>query len=418
MKSILLIIILFTAFLDIHAQYSLTGKQYVDSTKITPMEIGQNYYKGFGNTIRVYQQISDSILPKISVTDVNIMTWAVAYKNIIADVRTAFPYADLAVSKRYDILIGYNHLFVHDRLTNENHFRDFYTDTVKYHSGFILNDSLLYLSSIYNYHPLNAFPGAHMAIFNLRTNRFTKSIAIPFQGILLSHMINSWDLVQHEQIYLVHPLSGKLSRYNKNLEFIDSFHLDIPWQNKPKNLAYQNRTDSFVYRLYANLSQSMRLYGPDSIRNNRKLDPWHGLSGEFMDSVTRTARNHHEYIEKILAINDSTLLVSVCRPGYQLNFRDIYWYNISTRKVIAKNEHWTCSKQDSLSKPEDFFVVDPINSKPFMPYFYGNKIYSRAFYNPALFKSGPKREQSEIFYNDILKHNYRWRILEYTFSSR
>lgn len=391
-------------------RYQLTGRQYHDSIAIPDYD-GLSFIKGYQETVRVYNKVPDSMSSRLTITDLNINSFSKIASFSITDSRINFSYMDILATKERDIFIGNNCMYIYNRAKKTSDFIE--KDTVMYDRGYSLNDSLILLSSIFNYHPLDGFPGVHLTVFNLNNKKIIKHIKKKFYGIALSHMINDWVYCKNENIYVVQPLSGNIYKFNNELNLVDSSTIPIRWDSIARNTKYQDSTNFVIYRNYFSTTELVNNYGADSVKRNRKFSVWKLSTKEFIHNIIKQTRENYEYIEKIIPFDDSTVIVSVSRPGYNLKYRDVYYYNPEKNMITGRYEKWLCGREDTLNVPEDFFSVDIINSNPYMPFFYKNKAYALAVYNPLLFVSGTRKNLSEILYNSIVNQNYVWRVLEY-----
>jgi len=399
--------------------YSWTGKCFKDST-ITIEEPHKYYYKGYEDHIRVYIRLSADSKCSLIIKDINLHTLTCEKTDSICDDTCNFFYHDFIPTTNYDIIIGNNRLYIHDRQTQKNFFVDNNraaslnnTTQCYYNKGYLVNDSVACLYNIYSYHPFDGFPGLHLNLYNLHQKKFIKDTEYVFPGVALSPMINKWAYANDRNIFVVTPLTGILYKYNFELKLIDSIRIPIKWLSYEKNVAYQNHMDTLVYKDWDILHNVYMKYGHDSGLKRPELINSKVQTKDFISDVINNTRSNYEYIEKLVPYNDSIIIITMSKPGYALNYRDLLFYNINTNSIITEKIKWSCSGQDTLTKFEDFFSIGISNSEPNTPYFYGKQIFSPTPYNPLLYKNGSADSLKRNIFHDELKNKYQWYLLEY-----
>ena len=393
--------------------YTYNGREFLDSDLFSYNEDYGSYNKGYDDHMRLYNIRYDSARVELLVKDVSLNQLKLTTVDTIVDSRLDFFHNDILATDNYDVLLGNSKMFIYDRASKDVDF--IVHDSIQYENINYINDSLVLLTSVFNYHPLNDFPGLHLTLYNIQTKNIIRHVVKKFNGIALSHMIRQWQLVNKNGIYIVNPLSGKLYKYNFDLDVVDTTYIPVNWVNAKANIEYESQLDSIIYANYSTVNARSTKYGKDSVRKNRSLNVWKVGSRDNINSIIKTTRSEYEYIEKLIHYNDSVIIVTVSRPGYDLQYRDVLFYNVNTNSLMSVNEKWRCGKPLTINKLEEFFVVDLINSNTWMPYFHDDKVYSTTSYNTSVFRQGSQKEVDKLFAKDVIKNKFRCKILEYSY---
>lgn len=405
--------------IDICAQnYTATGSYFLDNGQVKVEELNKYFWKGNKDVFRLYHMITDSVSVVTIVKDIDLNTMAVVRTDTITDVGVNFFHRDIIVHKDYDIILGNSRMYIYNRKKRKGVYKDFNQyggQNFFFDKGYVVNDSLILLYDIYDFHPFSGLPGIYLNAFNVNTGEFVLHKKAKFPGVGLSYMAVNWGWFNKANFYAVSPMSGILYKYNMSLELTDSVKMPIKWSDYSKNIQFQKALDERIANNYNKLYGILLKYGLDSIDKNPALGASDMNTKEYISNLIDTVRTHYEYIEKILPYNDSVFIITVCRGGDYLKYRDVYFYNVVTNKVIKEKERWLCSRKDNLERFEDFFVIDVICSEDCAPCFYEGHAYKPTFYNQTLYHNGTKNELEKTIHKDITQNQYQWRLLEYEF---
>ena len=399
------------------AQYKYEDRCYTDDLQIAADDVPYNktYFKHYPGGFRFYRRYEPEQGKKMIVTDIDFPTFRIKRKDTLdlsADDLSSI--TDCLATKTYDVLVGYRRLAVYNRKTKAINITRF-EKPLSFRNILPLNDSTGIMYEYINHHPLDGFSGLEMYMINLNSSQIFRSFKTRTNGIALSHMTVNWTVNAGNYIYTVYPLSGELIKYDQQFKVIDRRLLPISWTNYTANLAYQNETDSLIYKEYDRIRSIVDRLGTDSIKKNRSLILSDLHTKGFVSDVSKTVRANYEFVEKLLPFNDSIIIFTLSRPGYDLKQRDVFFYNINTFRIVRSIPQWQCAKKDSLSKFEDFFSVNVINDVCAGPIFIEDKVYYNTMYNIDLYKDGNIDTLRKSMMKDINKHNYTCRLLEYAY---
>jgi len=89
--------------------------------------------------------------------------------------------------------------------------------------------------------------------------------------------------------------------------------------------------------------------------------------------------------------------------------------NIHTGAIEQSYPEWRTgsSRENQITKMEDFYTVDLINSYLYEPIFYQNKVYKQSPYPAHLFKEGTKKEIDKIIFSWQQKNPSQWFLFQY-----
>lgn len=399
-------------YLNSKGQFTHTSKVYTDDAiykkGIYPFEVIG--FMGFDNCMRTYNNIdSESLVIKT----IDLISFRLLNVDTIRDKRTDFGYEMFIPSSKRDVIIGYKRLLVYNRIDKTIYRQDF--DSVKFTAGYQLNDSIIVLSIIYSYHPGDGVSGINLATFNLNNHRIENIKRAFFPGTAMSHMGINWTFSSKDYFYAVTPMSGKIYKYDLKLNLMDSSDIPIAWSNKKSNVAFEKKADGILLRDWNRINNLYKKLGRDSINNNRSLISSDVFGKDFMSYVSDTVRAHYEYIEKVVPYNDSEVILSICKPDYHSQYRDILIYNFKENVIKKRYDKWQTYRKDTVNRFEDYFFASVIFNRKCPPYFHNNRVYTCTLYNPALYTTGSKDSLDVTIANDIKKNGYKWHLLEFQF---
>lgn len=278
-----------------------------------------------------------------------------------------------------------------------------------------LSNSELILYEMHPFHPFDGKSEIYINKYNIPNKSWTTRM-IGYESIVLAQMIHQWLCPKKDGFLLVHPLTGIVYEFNSNLNLIDSFSLEIGLSEEAKNKGNQ-----FTHSLYSQkISDDVTLLhlrdslGMSFFRSNKVVHTFH--TKEAIYKRMDTVRKHFVYVEKILPVDDSLLLITINRPGYGEKYRDVILTNNSGMKIKSWSK-WKCSKQSNgiLTEIEQYFVIDLLNSFWCQPFFRNNKVFKISNLSAQNFKSGTKNELNTFYFKQQAKKRYKkWYLQEYS----
>jgi hypothetical protein len=277
-----------------------------------------------------------------------------------------------------------------------------------------LNDSLVLLYTIYNYHPLDGKAGIHLTVFNINTHQFGKYKFMNFPGIGVSHISGNWVTVVKGKAYVINPLSGRVITLDKNLSIIDSGRVKIfSEEDLSYNLSFQSRIDSIVDNETKFILGVASKYPKDSVQYHYKEYSSTVYAKDFISNTIREVRGKHTFINNIFTSDNSLIVLSVSSPGYAIKYRDVYFYSPAKKKIVKQYLHLLCSHNDTLVKPEDFYTINFAFGKPFFPYIHDNCVYYPSLYALSSFKEGSYDDFSLKLLSETKKSGFKWNVIKY-----
>lgn len=404
---IFFLLLLISLHIKCFSQYKYTGKLFTDNYIITPTAnfSGKIGYKGYQNKLRIYQNISDSNNNILIIKSLNLTSLIVDRIDTLNDSAQNFYYENFIAGENSDIFIGSRKILVYNRSSLKHYI--YYNDFFIYKNGFLINDSVLLLYRLDNFHPADGSLGLHLTLFNINNQKIINDKIEKYNGILFSNIHVDVGLVNKNNFYIVSPMSGILYKYDFHLHLIDSVKIPIQWENIKGNLAYQSQMDSTIYVEYSRMKLNYKKtgnYGYNKIYTNNFIT---GLNNEV---------RQYDYIEKLIPYNDSLILVSLYRAEYGNDKRDILFYNVNTNKIVNEFLGWQCDVKKDLKGIEDYFAVNVAMSSAYAPYFYDKSVYYASFANPLIYEGERNRDDLLMkIVNDGKKNGHSWRFLEYKF---
>jgi hypothetical protein len=415
MKPILLLICLLATFTRAGAQYRFSRVVYTDSTKISSkVDPYENVsYRLTPEYFRVYTRVKHDSLSKIIIKDIDRVSFRVRRIDTISDHISPVKICDVVSDQNYDVFISYGRIMVYNRNTNAVWQRQYILgDRHEFKYAEQLDDSLLALSTVYDYHPRDGYTGLSIHIFNLNSLSIERSRELRVPGVAFGFMIGCWITSLKDRIFILSPLSATLTELDKNLSIVGVKKLTTLGFDIEKNNTFESRLDSISYADWDTLYNRNVTTYPD--RFNESSLKLASQSKEFMMTVGTEVRRDYDRVEQLLPYTDSVFIISIARKGSKFDKRDLYFYNAFTGKVDRKIADFQSNRLDTLQVTPDYFPIVLTDYKPNLPTFIGNRIYQYAVNDPALFKPGSRDSLDRVYLKDTRKNNYTWRLLEYT----
>jgi len=415
MKPILLLICLLATFTQAGAQYRYSRVVYTDSTKISSkIDPYENVsYRLTPEYLRVYTRIKHDSISKIIIKDIDRISFRVRRLDTISDYISPVKICDVVNNWSYDVFISYGRIMVYNRNKNTTWYRQYILgDRHEFKYAEQLNDSLLVLSTAYDYHPRDGYTGLNIHIFNLNSLSIERTRQLRVPGVAMGFMIGSWITSLKDRIFVLSPLSATLTELDKNLSIIGVKKLTTLGFDIEKNKAFETRLDSISYADWDTLYNRNVTTYPD--RFNESSLKLASQGKEFLMTVGTEVRRDYDRVEQLLHYTDSVFIISIARKGSKFDKRDLYFYNAFTNKVERKILDCQSNRLDTLQVITDYFPIVLTDYKANLPTFTGNRIYQYSFNDPALFKTGSRDSLDRVYLKDTRKNNYTWRLLEYT----
>lgn len=232
-----------------------------------------------------------------------------------------------------------------------------------------IGDAQLLLYCLYDRHPLDGDSKLKMQVFNCAKKQPELSFQSNFAGISATKMINKWVTGIGDRIAVTNPFAFKVKFYSKNFRLVDSVDLSILLNYTiSKSIAdsfdaLKKNDDLFI------LSKVKKGIAPSEINTDyRSKDGIIGRHKMFRDSTC--------YIEKIWSYNDSVFIATIYPKGAIFRYRDIFFINFKSKKIIKTLRHWPTASSSEVVKTADYFPIDVINSSLIEPFFYHNMVYT------------------------------------------
>ena len=116
----------------------------------------------------------------------------------------------------------------------------------------------------------------------------------------------------------------------------------------------------------------------------------------------------------------STKILSIFRPDYGSNYRDLYFWDFRDKRVKNVIKKWKCNNNifsnKTVANVADYFTVDLLNSYLIEPVFYKNYIYFNSGYPVKLFSVDKKEEiDNQLFKWENMQKNEQWFLNRYKF---
>ncbi len=306
-----------------------------------------------------------------------------------------------------------NQLFYHHLKTN---FDTSYTAplAVTYDKIYTLDDEHLLLSHVYNHHPADGKPGIYLAVFHRPSQSYRDSLYLPFSCIGMSHLVSQWIGIQGSNIFIIDPLTGELSTYNKNLQNTDRKQLQVFEDSTLKqNLLFRQFINAGIVERHTRFAQVLKKYPIDSLTKNPGL--WDHSTGSkgYIKWLSDTLRKQYTYIEKLWVMDSVTLAITVVQPGRYEEDQVLMTFT-KGNPVPEKSITWRVKPKSVLEKPEDYFVVD-LRNTIYEPFFYEGKVYAWQQYPVSLFEAGSKTDLDRKLLKNNFRKNIKLQLTSYTY---
>lgn len=399
-----------------NAQYTWTGRLYKEPYVVSNKDIPGDKinFKGTGGNIVIYIRHFENGKNKILIKRIDLSTLRVLNVDTADFGAEGFDYCDVQPIANREIFIGSDSVAIFDH--DSKRFRKVDLMGLDFSHSLQLNDTLVLLYSVYNYHPVSGTSGIHLGLLNLKNDRFIRSADFPFPGIVASVMgYGNWITAEGKNIYIVTPFTGRLIKFDLLLKPVDTVVIPLSWANPKLNTVFENKTDSMIYSEWNRISNNYKLYGQDSVRKDNSLKRSIVFTKDYIGPMLDSIHHGLEYIEKVMPLNDSIILITVSKPySNPFMYREIVSYNFRKNSISKRIAQWRTGRKEQLATMEDFFCVDVANDAMKAPYFIGKKVYTYSSFRNELFQPGAKDSLQKILYLDTKKNDYSWRLLEYS----
>ena len=413
MKNLFFFLILGIIAIPAFGQYKIDKSIYTYpgriDFKVPPFD--KVIFKGVGNIMYLY--VKDDIAPSDTLVTFKVKKLDLGSEKIVDSfslppIPRRFFITDIIPGKDFTVFVGFGKILFFPH----NSSRVLIDPDADFRFALRLNDSLVLLYSLYNYHPGDGQSGMHMSIFNLKSEKVEKSLVYKFPGVAMGHMTINWVTNDSKYIYAFAGLSGRVFKYDFNLAPISNSIVPIfPDSVRTSNYAFESRTDSIIASEWKDLKQKLLENDTAKEKVTYKSTVY---SKDFMSNNSQDLRAHYTFIEKVFKLNESEVLLTISRPGYFLLYRDVVLYNLKTNTITEKYQNWKTGRAKTISIPEDFYTADLINDQIAAPYFYNNKVYSVNYYDIGIFKPGPVDSLNELQHNEIMQNGYKWQLVKYS----
>lgn len=272
----------------------------------------------------------------------------------------------------------------------------------------VLNDSLLLLYSIYNYHPLDGFSGLEFQTINYLNGERIMRVQNRFSGIFLSHLSVDWLKYCNGYIYVAEPFSGMIKVYDLDLKLVDSLTSEKIFKPAIKSIYFQKEIDSLIS---FERKRMLSVYNSDSTNVPNSFI----YNKSFIKRISDTVRKTYSYVEKLINVDDSLLALIIYRPGYNFNYRDFVIFSPKTGFVIRKFIKWQSTSLNYINNIEDIVTVDLSYSRGEVPVFKYGKIYVPMVFPLSKFRKGNLEDLQEIKLNYNINYGEPWQIGVFTY---
>lgn len=400
-----------------HGQYTMRQPVYTYPGKI-PLGVSlpkKIMFKGVGGHVFLYIRNEDKPVDSVSfsVNKIDVRTRKIVNSFPLPKIPAGFDVTDIIPGDRSTIFLDDGKVL---------YYRDnkeavlISKKGAHYNRGLRLNDSLVLLYEIYDFHPNNGGSGLHMHLLNLRNFDIVKSVVYRFPGVAMGAMNINWLTNDHRFIYAFAGLSGRVFKYDFDLKQVSEKNIPIFSDTTySKNRTFEYYNDSIIAAERLTLKEALaytRAYNDtakDKIAVRSEV-----YSKDFTQRFIDKVRSDYCFIDKVFKLDDAQVLLTVCRPGYARTFVDVYLYNLKTNTVREKYKRWRIKRAEILEKPEDYFPVYVTNDIVTAPYFYRGDVYYLNLYDITLFHPGPLEKMEELYHKQILENGYKWQLIKYS----
>lgn len=420
MKKVILVLLLTTIAINSYSSIKLDDTIYTKLVFDKSTDIKNIFYSCYEDEMYVFEQNVQSNSTDIYITQLNITNGAIVNIDTIAGLPTFFKIKDLIISPAFIMLISFDEYFYYEKgkLNSTGYYNNKKDNSLTYKHAELLNDSLVLLYYLYNFHPLDGDAGLHLSVLNTNTKEIESTKFIEFPTIYLSHISNSWLTVVNNAICVVSPLTGTFQFYDYSLNLLNESKpdIDVISRNLNKNQLKVKYYDSIYRSEKDRFEKLLDIYGRDSVDFYKEKFESEIYSKSFIWNTIKTIRSESVFIERVFSINDTTIGISISRPGYEYAYRDLYLYTI-TNNLVTKYGKLNTLLNDTVEYIEDYYPVDIKLDKSKFPYFYDGDIYAYTFFKPSFFIPGPQSDISKLVLKDIYNHGYQFIILKYSMFS-
>lgn len=353
----------------------------------------------------------------LKITSISIDHEGVLRSDTITNIPSSFKIKDFCVRKQRimitanekfllcDMSVQVNTIYMHpDSLQPKN-------DTHPFKYCAFLNDSIVLLYTIYDYHPADGPAGVYLKTFNVKTKQFDKLKFMKFPGIAISHLSSNWIAVLGGYIYMVSPLSGTLYQLDQDLNLIDKYDMHIfQGQQLTDNLTFEAYTDSIINFEASRILTIVSKYPKDSIMYHRAEFGSNIYTKDFFAKNIDIIMSKNSFVNQIYSKDDSFIVLSISNPGSNMKYADLLFYDPLKRKIIRSYKHFPCVHPDSLSSPEDLFAINFAADKIAAPQFYEGYVYSSSLFGMSSFELGKYEDVSFRLFSASKSTGYSWNV--------
>ena len=282
-----------------------------------------------------------------------------------------------------------------------------------------INDQFILLYDVYPYHPIDGLGSLQLYIYDYLNDKIVQAKTIPFEGVTFGNAVNKWIRVINEEIFVVSPFSGKVVSFDVKLNEKRNYYLKIEELNSEINNQFQNEKDS-VRIINNNIilkehEEMLAKYGENYFEKHQNKikflkNPYY--SKEKVSERLSELQNQYFYLDKLFAFDDKQMIVTMLRPGYKFEFKDLYFVNISNGDITDSIIAWRCEipKAGVIRKKEDYFPLNLNLNRMNEPFFYKKKMYAAFDYSFDLFKEGTKKEIDKSIFKWTNENSKLWSI--------
>lgn len=358
------------------------------------------------------------------ISEFNLETGRVLYCDTIRGIAESFRVTDVQVRNRKVAIIAYCE-FIYLDLEKPKSAPYFYPPGLVYQkdeNNFdqceFLNDTLLLLYTIYDYHPYSGKAGVYLITFNLKTLQFDHYNVLPFPGISVSGITHNWLTILKNRIYIITPLSTIMYSLNFDLERVDTVQTHLfSGTEYDSSIAYERYSDSVLADASAQVMKVINKYPPDSQKYHRSEFQHPVYSKDFLLKVIKDIQPL-AFVRQIFTIDDSLIAICISKPNEDVRnhyYRDMIFYDPVKNKVVKEYRHLLYySPSDSLTRPEDFFVIQ-FHDKWHIPYIHRGYAYYYSLFRLSSFHIGKYDDLALKLLNESKKNGYKWTIYKYKF---
>lgn len=242
------------------------------------------------------------------------------------------------------------------------------------------NHLLLY--DLYPYHPFDNVSKLRLKTFDIHKNQMGEERLVDFPGISTANMIHKWVIGVGSYIYVVNPFEFTLAEYDLHFNKRHTYHLADHGVGKVQHYDLYKRIDSIKFN-----EDSLLLALREQYKDEKDIQfSSDYYSKEGVSSRITAIRDSCNYIEKIFPYSETQIVISVAEAGDYLKERDVYIFDLKSKKVIRQKMDWPCAKS-TITPPKtlvDIFPADLLNNNLTEPFFYKEKAYGIVKYSGEL----------------------------------